>query len=829
MASSANLALHSIGMTFTRLVRFAHNGTIHYGDLIESIDKGFYVRKLAGGVVGGFTKTSEENILLLCPIESVPIVQCIGLNYRKHATEASLEVPEYPVVITKPADALAGPDEVVPVCSGAQSMLDYEGELTVIVGKDCKDLPTDFDLADYVLGYTAGNDVSARNYQLPKAGGSQFCYAKSFDKFAPIGPWITSPRVIPDPQALRYVTRVNGEVRQETSTDDMIWSIKQIMTLLALASLSPIWTPPHIKGTVLDAFRRHVNRKFNLDLRNYWDLYKWSVDDIPAFAPTVFDFMGIKTSKLPTKPIDGVGKMFPPPRWFPEATMNYAENMLATGLATKSNMVAVTVRDESTLQGTDYTFAQLAERSAIWANALRRMGVGIGDRVATVLPNRIDWLTTLIGAASIGAIFSSTSPDMGATGIVERYSQIRPTIFICNTAVVYGGKRMDLTGVCLVFDSVNVKSAMNALDLSKTDAVYEQLPFDHPVYSSGTTGHPKCITHGAGRALLQQKKELLLGNDINPNCTLYHVTHWGTSSPKFLSALKQARSPINADTLDNLQQVSSVGSPLSVELHHWFVSDFPKGLALVSGSGGTDLVGGIVSESPVTNIYLGKISVPNLGIKVEIWNSAGQNIEDTGEAGDLVITEPFFSMPVGFWTEDGEAKYRAAYFEQYPGVWYHGDFRKNPQTGGYEILGRSDGVLNLGGVRFGSADIYGVVETFASIHDCLCVGQKLPPEFCNEQVLLFLKMSPGRSLDDELRASLRKAISRSLSPRHVPAQIFQVKDIPSTVNGKKIENLVRDIVAGKKVDEARTAINPECLAEYRRTVLDGYGKGASKL
>ncbi|OAL43999.1 hypothetical protein IQ07DRAFT_664497 [Pyrenochaeta sp. DS3sAY3a] len=223
-------------MTFARLVRYAHNGATHYGNLVESTENGFLVQRLAGSVTEGFTEASEEKILvdrLFCPIESVPIFLCIGLNYKKHAMEASLEVPEYPVVFTKPADALAGPGEDIPVCSGAQPMLDYEGELTVIVGKDCKNLPANFDLADYVLGYTAGNDVSARNYQIPSASGSQFCYAKSFDKFAPIGPWITSPRVIPDPQKLRYVTRVNGEVRQETGTDDMIWSVKQVMVHLS--------------------------------------------------------------------------------------------------------------------------------------------------------------------------------------------------------------------------------------------------------------------------------------------------------------------------------------------------------------------------------------------------------------------------------------------------------------------------------------------------------------------------------------------------------------------------------------------------------------------
>ncbi|KIW14851.1 hypothetical protein PV08_07636 [Exophiala spinifera] len=219
-------------MSFKRLVRFAHDGAARYGDLVEAINGSYKVRLLSGSVTSGFQPESEQVITvekLLCPLEKTPIIQCIGLNYRKHAEEASLQVPPFPVVFTKPADALAGPDEEIPICPDAQKMLDFEGELTVVVGKDVKNLPEDFDLAEVVLGYTIGNDVSARNYQLPDVSGGQFCYAKSFDKFAPIGPWITSPTVIPDPHALSYTTKVNGETFQSTGTDDMIWSVKQIL------------------------------------------------------------------------------------------------------------------------------------------------------------------------------------------------------------------------------------------------------------------------------------------------------------------------------------------------------------------------------------------------------------------------------------------------------------------------------------------------------------------------------------------------------------------------------------------------------------------------
>ncbi|KAF1813353.1 acetoacetyl-CoA synthetase-like protein [Eremomyces bilateralis CBS 781.70] len=661
----------------------------------------------------------------------------------------------------------------------------------------------------------------------------------------------------------------------------------------------PIWVPSNTRHTGIHTFRLYVNRTYSLNLQTYDDLHKWSVMNIPDFAEALFVFAGIHASTPYLRPADGVDTMYPPPRWFPGARLNYTENILKPGLGLRPNGIAVTVCDEDPSTSVDITFLELERQTALWATALRNMGVGVGDRVATVLPNKLDCLLVLLAAGSIGAIFSSTSPDMGATGIIERYKQVRPKVLVCDTVVTYAGKKIDLRKRLFeankklselvpelqhtlvangpIFEGQNVKSANSVLAATRaTSPRYEQLPFDHPIYilyTSGTTGTPKCITHAAGRALLQQKKELILTGDVKPNSTYYQytttgwmmwnwvvavlsvggriilydgsplhptpsaqielikkqdVTHWGTS-PKFLAALRRSGLPKDMD-LPSLCHVGSAGSPLSAELHRWFADTFPAGVGLTSGSGGTDLVGGIVSGSPITNIYPGEISVPNLGMKVEIWDSSGRNIEDSGEKGDLVITKPFFSMPIGFWGENGKAKYRAAYFEQYPGVWYHGDFiRKIPGTNGYEILGRSDGVLNPGGVRFGSAEIYGILDKFEELQDFLCVAQKLPPTFQDEQVLLFIMMAAGKRLDDSLLSRIKQEISRSLSLRHVPGGIHEVHGIPYTVNGKRIENLVRDIVAGKSVGEARTAINPECLKEYENFRLGAAEAAQSKL
>ncbi|KAL3468905.1 hypothetical protein BJX99DRAFT_265708 [Aspergillus californicus] len=648
-----------------------------------------------------------------------------------------------------------------------------------------------------------------------------------------------------------------------------------------------VWTHPFPSTTPLESFRRHVNSTFSLNLQSYKQLHDWSVADVEHFAAAVWTFCGIVHSVPPTCTARGLDSMWPPPAWFPGARLNYTENILSLSLASRPDATALTAVKEGLDDVERLTFRQLEQRVAAWAVALRQLGVGVGDRVATVLTNSIDALVIFLAAGAIGAIFSSTSPDMGVTNIVDRYSQVKPKVFVVETSVRYNGKQLDLRHKMMeatrqlqdtvpelcativvrgpVFAAKNVKLAKNILPHttgSRIELHYEQLPFDHPIYilySSGTTGKPKCICHAAGGALLQQKKELMLhqavgigsikyqytttgwmmwnyqiaglslgaqlvlydGSPLYPTplsqleiVHRYQVTHWGTS-PKYLSALKQNGVPREMD-LSSLYIVGSSGAPLSREMYLWFYQTFPRTVALFSGSGGTDMVGGIVQGTTMTPVHAGEISAPGLGMKVEIFDPDGKDISKTGEKGDLVITRPFFSMPITFWGVDGQDKYRKAYFDNFPGVWCHGDFIKmNPSTGGYEILGRSDGVLNPGGVRFGTAELYGILDQFKEIQDYIAVGQKIPGETRDERVLLFIKMLRG-NLSPALISSISDAIRRSLSIRHVPAQIAQVRDIPYTLNGKRMENIVRDVVAGGSLDVSGTVANPECLEEYRQ-------------
>ncbi|KAJ5812016.1 hypothetical protein N7474_008317 [Penicillium riverlandense] len=646
---------------------------------------------------------------------------------------------------------------------------------------------------------------------------------------------------------------------------------------------TPLWSHPDPSSTQVFAFLTFVNKSYNLNLSTYTDLHQWSTTDIPSFAQAIWDFCGIKCSVPPETQGTGLDKMWPPPAWFPKAKLNYTENLLDLGLSSKPDAIAVTAYSEIDAQTRQLTFRELEDGVARWAHALRNLGVGVGDRVGVVLPNSVDTLVILLACAAIGAIFSSTAPDMGMDGIVERYRQLRPKVFICVTEGVYGGKSYDFSEKMAkvhrtlqeqvpelqksvvvrgqLFKGSNVVSVKDILPRARPELRYEQLPFDHPLYvlySSGTTGPPKCICHAAGRVLLQHKKEHMLQNDISSDSVFYQftttgwmmwnhlvsalacgtrivlydgsplhptpssqlalverekVTNWGTS-PKFLATLKASGISVSFP-LDSLKSVNATGSNLSSELAGWFYQTFPSRIALFSGSGGTDLVGGLVMPSPLSTIYAGEIAGAPLGIKVEVWDETGTNVENTGADGELVVTRPFFSMPLTFWGANGNETYRKSYFDQFPGVWCHGDYiRKNPATGGYEVLGRSDGVLNPGGVRFGSAEIYTVVERFPEIQESIAVGQRLP-DTQDEQVLLFVVLHKGK-LSAELRDAIAKAIRVGLSPRHVPSHIIQVSDLPYTTNGKKIEKLVRDVVCGKKVVPSAAVANPEVLKEFEQ-------------
>ncbi|KAL6253183.1 hypothetical protein RBB50_000905 [Rhinocladiella similis] len=644
----------------------------------------------------------------------------------------------------------------------------------------------------------------------------------------------------------------------------------------------PLWKHRAPEFSQVDVFRRQMNLKYGLSLKTYDDLHRWSVDELETFSAEVWRYCGIVYSKPPTATAIGLESMWPRPQWFPGARLNYAENMLATGLAVHPDAIAVSACREGGTEWRHLSWVQLRAEVERYVSAFKQAGVGKGDRVAAVMTNSPEVLLVLLASAAVGAIFSSTAPDMGQKGITERYLQIKPKILFVDSEVLYGGRSQDLRGKVgsvvrslqsassdlekvvvtkgRLWQGKNLVSLDTFLQAPRQELVYEQVEFDYPVYilySSGTTGPPKCICHAGGAALLQQKKDLMLIKDMGPNSVYYQytttgwmmwnylmaglstgarivmydgspshpspeyqvqllseqgVTEWGTS-PKFLAALKQ-HGLRTMPNLDNLYLTLVTGSPLSVELSEWFYQKFPRHVATFSSSGGTDLVSAIVNGSMMRPFYAGELATKCLGMAVEVWDLDGKNIEETGDKGDLVITKPFFSMPVTFWGKDGMEKYRKAYFDQFPGIWCHGDFiSKNPSTQGFIIHGRSDGVLNPGGIRFGTAELYGIVDKFPDVVDCIAVGQRRDHD-TDERVLLFLKLAQ-RPLTKDLETRIKTAIKTELSARHVPSYILEVADIPYTANGKKIENVVKDIVSGRVPKIGGTAVNPECLDEYK--------------
>ncbi|KAJ3460911.1 hypothetical protein MRS44_011778 [Fusarium solani] len=622
------------------------------------------------------------------------------------------------------------------------------------------------------------------------------------------------------------------------------------------------WAHPSPQLTKLDAFRRHVNLKYDLALADYEQLHKWSVNENELFYREIWDFCGVVYSAPPSRTISDGSSMWPRPEWYPGARLNFTENILAVGLAAHPDKIAVSACREAGTQWKHLTWKQLEREVARYASALRIAHVKAMDRVAAVMTNSLEAVLILLACASIGAIFSSTSPEMGVNGIVERYLQSQPKVLFLESRVLYGGKSRDLrkklatvveklkhqvTGLQQVvvsgptWEDDTVISLNKFLDVSLEPLKFLQVPFDHPVYilySSGTTGQPKCICHSGGGALLKHKMDMALAMDLGIDSIYYQytsancgvdisVTHWGTS-PKFLGTLmRDLNGPL--PSLAALQTVLVSGSALSQELCDWFYTVFPKEVGLHNGSGGTDMLGGIIGGNNLIQIHGNELAAATLGMKVEIWDENGNNIDDSGQKGELVITKPFPSMPVTFWGEGGDEKYRNAYFDTFPNVWCHGDFvSRDTKTKGYLVHGRSDGVLNPGGVRFGTAEIYDVVSRFAEVDDSIAVGQRRPQDQ-EEQVLLFVKTRDGATFDKALESKIRDAIKTLLSPRHVPAHILHVKDIPYTMSGKKVEKAVKSVVTGERVQNAGAISNAECLKEYEKYASLPDIKWAAKL
>jgi acetoacetyl-CoA synthetase len=637
----------------------------------------------------------------------------------------------------------------------------------------------------------------------------------------------------------------------------------------------PIWTPStlRIADANLTRFMAHVQER-GVGAGDYRALWSWSVADPAAFWTALLDFTGVLADRT-GGPALVDGHLMPGAKWFPGTRLNFAENLLRRD----GPEPAIVFRNEAGHRR-ELSWDALRLEVARVADGLREAGVGPGDRVAGFLPNLPETIVAMLSTASIGATWSSCSPDFGIQGVLDRFGQIEPKVLFTADGYFYGGKTHDslarVAGVLeqipsirqvVVIDYVRANPDLGALrdavhyaDFGQPGAApgFPRLPFDHPLYilySSGTTGTPKCIVHGAGGTLLQHLKEHQLHTDVKPLDRLFFFTtcgwmmwNWLASglaseatvmlydgspfhpdpgvlwrmaseegitifgtSPKYLAALDKAGyRPREHGSLMRLRTLLSTGSPLAPEQFDWVRDAIGADVQLASISGGTDIVSCFALGNPLLPVYRGELQCRGLGMKVEVWDEDGRAL--VGEKGELVCTAPFPSMPVGFWNDPDGARYRAAYFERFPGVWHHGDYALLTERGGLVILGRSDAVLNPGGVRIGTAEIYRQVEQLEEVLDSVVIGQDWEGDV---RVVLFVRLREGLALDEALERRIREQIRRNTTPRHVPARIVQVQEVPRTLSGKVVELAVRNVVHGLPVKNTDALANPQALEQFR--------------
>ncbi len=641
--------------------------------------------------------------------------------------------------------------------------------------------------------------------------------------------------------------------------------------------MSPLWSPGAARqsATHLRIFWRCVERRTGRRFADYAALHRWSVTEPAAFWAEVAAYCDLRFD-VPGADVLCDASRMPGARWFPGAQLNFAANLLRY----RDARPAIIFRDESGRRR-ELSHAELYRQVAAIAAGLRAAGVVAGDRIAGFVPNSPEAVIAMLAAASIGAIWSSCSPDFGADGVLDRFSQVRPKILFAADGYRYGGKRIDCMPVVaelarrldglervVVFPFLAAEPAINdvpravawsAFAGSDTDIEFAALPFDHPLYimfSSGTTGAPKCIVHGAGGTLLQHLKEHQLHTDLDredrffffttcgwmmwnwlvsglasgATIVLYDgspfkpdpgslwrivdeegITVFGAGARYFASIEKSSFTPRTQGKLDSLRTIQSTGSPLAPASFDYVYDSIKQDVALQSISGGTDLLGCFALGNPLGAVYRGELQCIGLGMAVEIFDAAGHALAP-GQKGELVCTQPFPSMPVGFWNDPDGAAYHAAYFARFPNVWAHGDFAERTVHGGLVIHGRSDATLNPGGVRIGTAEIYRQVEKIDAVLDCVAVGQDWQDD---TRIVLFVVLREGVELDAALRARIRDLVREHASPRHVPAKICAVPDIPRTRSGKTAELAVRAILQDEPVSNAKALANPEALAFFR--------------
>ena len=653
---------------------------------------------------------------------------------------------------------------------------------------------------------------------------------------------------------------------------------------------NPIWRPTDRRVAESNMQRFLEAQAHRLEHPDYHALYRWSVDRSDEFWAAFWEFSGIRSMANYRSVLTDPDRM-PGASWFEGARLNYADNLLRPehhGTA----LVFYSERGDRIEMSRD----ELRRDVAALASALRSMGVGEGDRVAGLLPNRPEAVVAMLACASLGAVWSSCSPDFGAGAVLDRFGQIRPRVLFATDGYFYNGKTIDcrptLARVAERIDSLEAVvvvgyverepslsgvpggrryvDTLAGTDHARADGIgtggagapeYRALPFSHPLYimySSGTTGVPKCILHGAGGTLIQHLKELQLHCDIKPGDAVFYFTttgwmmwNWVVSalalgatlvlfdgspfhpdpgvlwriaererlavfgtSAKYLSALEKAGyRPAEHVRLPRLASVLSTGSPLAPSSFDFVYKHVKEDVQLSSIAGGTDIIGCFISGNPMLPVYRGELQCAALGLAVDVFDDRGRPVR--GQKGELVCRAPFPSMPVSFWNDPGDAMYRAAYFERFPGVWCHGDYVEMTPSGGFIIHGRSDAILNPGGVRIGTSEIYRIVEDFEAIAEAIAVGQEWEGDV---RVVLFVRMQPGQELSGDLVERIRRAVRAQASPRHVPAKVLETADIPRTRSGKIVELAVREAIHGREAVNADALANPEALDYFRNRI-----------
>lgn len=639
-----------------------------------------------------------------------------------------------------------------------------------------------------------------------------------------------------------------------------------------------IWSPSEKRkqSANLTQFIELVNQKYGTGFRSYNDLYQWSIGNIPDFWASMWDYAEIKASKPYDRVVDDLDKM-PGAHWFQGAKLNFAENLLRY----RDDNIALIFRGEAEKRSS-MTYSELYDSVARMAKSFRNMGVKPGDRVTGFIPNMPETIVAMLAAVSVGATWSSCSPDFGIKGVLDRFGQIKPKVLVVADGYFFKGKALDsiertadivkkipsIESVVVATYTGNdsdihqIPNAVRYDDfISKESGLeieFEQLPAEHPLYimySSGTTGLPKCMVQSAAGILINQIKELKLHTDLKRDDTIFYFTtcgwmmwNWLTCSlalgaklvlydgnpfhPKpgalweiaqdekinifgasagYLAALESSGvKPGREYDLSALRTILSTGSPLSPEQFDYVYGEIKKDVQLASISGGSDLNGCFAGGNPIGPVYRGELQCRCLGVKVEAFSEEGKPVHN--QKGELVCTAPFPSMPIYFWDDESGEKYHNAYFDVYPNIWRHGDFIEIRDTGGVIIYGRSDATLNPGGVRIGTAEIYRQVEAIEEIEDSVVVGQDWNGDV---RVILFVVMKEGADLTDDLKNKIKQMIRQNASPRHVPAKIIPVEGVPYTLNMKKVELAVKKIIQNEPVLNRDALANPQVLNYYK--------------